>query len=103
MGHIKLSPVPGIGPGAWQRVESRAGALEGLGDRTALSPVLQCRELYYCVKDSMERAAARQQSIKPGEKGRTPRARPSVCFHPSSECQSLTRRSGMGFPTSPIS
>uniref|UniRef100_A0A672JHH9 MAP kinase-activating death domain protein n=1 Tax=Salarias fasciatus TaxID=181472 RepID=A0A672JHH9_SALFA len=25
-----------------------------------------CRELYYCVKDSMERAAARQQSIKPG-------------------------------------
>lgn len=28
--------------------------------------VLQCRELYYCVKDSMERAAARQQSIKPG-------------------------------------
>lgn len=26
----------------------------------------QCRELYYCVKDSMERAAARQQSIKPG-------------------------------------
>lgn len=27
---------------------------------------LQCRELYYCVKDSMERAAARQQSIKPG-------------------------------------
>lgn len=30
-------------------------------------PVLQCRELYYCVKDSMERAAARQQSIKPGE------------------------------------
>lgn len=28
--------------------------------------LLQCRELYYCVKDSMERAAARQQSIKPG-------------------------------------
>ncbi|XP_077623489.1 MAP kinase-activating death domain protein isoform X49 [Crocuta crocuta] len=26
----------------------------------------KCRELYYCVKDSMERAAARQQSIKPG-------------------------------------
>ncbi|KAM7405788.1 hypothetical protein PAMP_000215 [Pampus punctatissimus] len=25
----------------------------------------KCRELYYCVKDSMERAAARQQSIKP--------------------------------------
>lgn len=28
--------------------------------------MFQCRELYYCVKDSMERAAARQQSIKPG-------------------------------------
>ncbi|KAJ7414708.1 MAP kinase-activating death domain protein [Willisornis vidua] len=28
--------------------------------------LLTCRELYYCVKDSMERAAARQQSIKPG-------------------------------------
>uniref|UniRef100_A0A8B9LRD5 MAP kinase-activating death domain protein n=1 Tax=Astyanax mexicanus TaxID=7994 RepID=A0A8B9LRD5_ASTMX len=28
--------------------------------------VVCCRELYYCVKDSMERAAARQQSIKPG-------------------------------------
>lgn len=28
----------------------------------------QCRELYYCVKDSMEKAAARQQSIKPGMK-----------------------------------
>ncbi|RXN21064.1 MAP kinase-activating death domain -like isoform X23 [Labeo rohita] len=27
---------------------------------------VKCRELYYCVKDSMERAAARQQSIKPG-------------------------------------
>uniref|UniRef100_A0A8D0GAB8 MAP kinase-activating death domain protein n=1 Tax=Sphenodon punctatus TaxID=8508 RepID=A0A8D0GAB8_SPHPU len=27
----------------------------------------KCRELYYCVKDSMERAAARQQSIKPGK------------------------------------
>ncbi|XP_071974829.1 MAP kinase-activating death domain protein isoform X24 [Engystomops pustulosus] len=26
----------------------------------------KCRELYYCVKESMERAAARQQSIKPG-------------------------------------
>ncbi|XP_061671188.1 MAP kinase-activating death domain protein isoform X9 [Syngnathoides biaculeatus] len=26
----------------------------------------KCRELYYCVKDSMERAAARQQSSKPG-------------------------------------
>uniref|UniRef100_A0A8C9RBN0 MAP kinase-activating death domain protein n=1 Tax=Scleropages formosus TaxID=113540 RepID=A0A8C9RBN0_SCLFO len=26
----------------------------------------KCRELYYCVKDSMERAAARQQSVKPG-------------------------------------
>ncbi|XP_041075393.1 MAP kinase-activating death domain protein-like isoform X19 [Polyodon spathula] len=26
----------------------------------------KCRELYYCVKDSMERAAARQQSIKSG-------------------------------------
>ncbi|XP_066107598.1 MAP kinase-activating death domain protein isoform X33 [Saccopteryx bilineata] len=26
----------------------------------------KCRELYYCVKDSMERAAARQHSIKPG-------------------------------------
>ncbi|XP_041131934.1 MAP kinase-activating death domain protein-like isoform X24 [Polyodon spathula] len=26
----------------------------------------KCRELYYCVKDSMERAAARQQNIKPG-------------------------------------
>uniref|UniRef100_A0A670J140 MAP kinase-activating death domain protein n=1 Tax=Podarcis muralis TaxID=64176 RepID=A0A670J140_PODMU len=26
----------------------------------------KCRELYYCVKDSMERAAARQQSTKPG-------------------------------------
>ncbi|XP_030233751.1 MAP kinase-activating death domain protein isoform X10 [Gadus morhua] len=26
----------------------------------------KCRELYYCVKDSMEKAAARQQSIKPG-------------------------------------
>ncbi|XP_062252490.1 MAP kinase-activating death domain protein isoform X17 [Platichthys flesus] len=26
----------------------------------------KCRELYYCVKDSMERAASRQQSIKPG-------------------------------------
>ncbi|MEE6499220.1 hypothetical protein FKM82_003364 [Ascaphus truei] len=26
----------------------------------------KCRELYYCVKDTMERAAARQQSIKPG-------------------------------------
>uniref|UniRef100_A0A3Q3JVF7 MAP kinase-activating death domain protein n=1 Tax=Monopterus albus TaxID=43700 RepID=A0A3Q3JVF7_MONAL len=26
----------------------------------------KCRELYYCVKDRMERAAARQQSIKPG-------------------------------------
>ncbi|XP_009867790.1 PREDICTED: MAP kinase-activating death domain protein [Apaloderma vittatum] len=26
----------------------------------------KCRELYYCVKDSMERAAARQQTIKPG-------------------------------------
>ncbi|XP_010610737.1 MAP kinase-activating death domain protein isoform X4 [Fukomys damarensis] len=26
----------------------------------------KCRELYYCVKDSMERAAARQQRIKPG-------------------------------------
>ncbi|XP_069750425.1 MAP kinase-activating death domain protein isoform X2 [Narcine bancroftii] len=26
----------------------------------------KCRELYYCVKDSMERAAARQQSIQPG-------------------------------------
>ncbi|KAG7250647.1 hypothetical protein CRUP_035612, partial [Coryphaenoides rupestris] len=25
----------------------------------------KCRELYYCVKDSMEKAAARQQSIKP--------------------------------------
>lgn len=34
----------------------------------------KCRELYYCVKDSMERAAARQQSIKPGER-RTPLAR----------------------------
>lgn len=36
-------------------------------------PVPQCRELYYCVKDSMERAAARQQSIKPGEEGVAPR------------------------------
>ncbi|CAH2326009.1 MAP kinase-activating death domain isoform X24 [Pelobates cultripes] len=26
----------------------------------------KCRELYYCVKESMERAAARQQTIKPG-------------------------------------
>ncbi|XP_068947704.1 MAP kinase-activating death domain protein isoform X25 [Petaurus breviceps papuanus] len=26
----------------------------------------KCRELYYCVKDSMERAAARQHSTKPG-------------------------------------
>ncbi|XP_044537034.1 MAP kinase-activating death domain protein isoform X33 [Gracilinanus agilis] len=26
----------------------------------------KCRELYYCVKDSMERAAARQHSAKPG-------------------------------------
>uniref|UniRef100_A0A3Q2YBG8 MAP kinase-activating death domain protein n=1 Tax=Hippocampus comes TaxID=109280 RepID=A0A3Q2YBG8_HIPCM len=26
----------------------------------------KCRDLYYCVKDSMERAAARQQSSKPG-------------------------------------
>ncbi|XP_068612807.1 MAP kinase-activating death domain protein-like [Brachionichthys hirsutus] len=26
----------------------------------------KCRELYYCVKDSMEKAAARQQCIKPG-------------------------------------
>lgn len=33
------------------------------------SVALQCRELYYCVKDSMERAAARQQSIKPGTEG----------------------------------
>ncbi|XP_022447759.1 MAP kinase-activating death domain protein isoform X22 [Delphinapterus leucas] len=26
----------------------------------------KCRELYYCVKESMERAAARQQSVRPG-------------------------------------
>ncbi|XP_076970723.1 MAP kinase-activating death domain protein isoform X2 [Tamandua tetradactyla] len=26
----------------------------------------KCRELYYCVKDSMERAAARQHRVKPG-------------------------------------
>lgn len=41
--------------------------LEGDVSITNLSVFfLQCRELYYCVKDSMERAAARQQSIKPG-------------------------------------
>lgn len=38
----------------------------GLSLSLSLLFVFQCRELYYCVKDSMERAAARQQSIKPG-------------------------------------
>ena len=48
----------------------------------------QCRELYYCVKDSMERAAARQQSIKPGEEGAAPEPMPPLTFigvHPPGE------------------
>lgn len=40
----------------------------------------QCRELYYCVKDSMERAAARQQSIKPGEDSTGPGSVFLVCL-----------------------
>uniref|UniRef100_A0A5F5PMG9 MAP kinase-activating death domain protein n=1 Tax=Equus caballus TaxID=9796 RepID=A0A5F5PMG9_HORSE len=43
----------------------------------------KCRELYYCVKDSMERAAARQQSIKPGETAQSPEPGPSACVRRS--------------------
>ena len=56
-------------------------------------PVPQCRELYYCVKDSMERAAARQQSIKPGEEGAAPEPMPSVDFHWCSSARRAPRRS----------
>lgn len=58
----------------------------------------QCRELYYCVKDSMERAAARQQSIKPGEKTVTPRARAFCLVLSVLRVRGLTRSSGPGSP-----
>lgn len=46
------------------------GGIAGRSGRNLCFVCRQCRELYYCVKDSMERAAARQQSIKPGRDAR---------------------------------
>ncbi|KAJ8394925.1 hypothetical protein AAFF_G00040480 [Aldrovandia affinis] len=45
---------------------SRCTTVWGMCRRLTWQNGRVCRELYYCVKDSMERAAARQQSIKPG-------------------------------------
>lgn len=69
------APSPGIGLSLWQW-QPRVGNTEPWQGSHYRTPLLvpQCRELYYCVKDSMERAAARQQSIKPGEERSAPTA-----------------------------
>ena len=93
-----------MGPGLpAASLEQRVGSRESLYDRTALPTVPQCRELYYCVKDSMERAAARQQSIKPGEQRTAPWARAFSWFSAVLSGGGPTRRSGRGTPHLPAS